>query len=220
MKAWRVLDKAVAPGGGELVLSERDGTFVIRVDGQELMSSRQHGSEDAMATAAIGKPGPKSVLIGGLGLGYTLRAVLDRLGTGQGRVTVVELSEAVVRWNHGALAPLAAHPLADPRVTVRVEHVLATLDEQPAAFDAVLLDVDNGPSALSAPGNARIYQTAGLTSVRKALRPGGRVVVWSAGPDAAFLTRLHAAGFEATSRVVPSGPGAPRRHVLFVGEMR
>src|SRR5690242_3366412 len=150
MKPWKVIDRAPAPGRGELVLHQRDAEFAIRVNGRELMSSRQHGSEEKMAEVAcvgLGARRPR-VLVGGLGLGYTVRATLDRLPP-DAEVVVSELVSAVVAWNQGVLGPLAGRPLEDPRVKVETRDVGELLRQAEGHYDAVLLDVDNGPEALT-----------------------------------------------------------------------
>lgn len=219
MKPWRTLGRAPGHGGGELVLQERDGTFVIRSGGRELMSSRAHGSEEELARAVLeGRrfERPPRVLIGGLGLGYTLRATLELLPPG-GAAVVSELSEAVVTWNRGVLATLSGGALEDPRVRVEAGDVRALLGRtEPGAFDALLLDVDNGPSALSAPGNAALYGERGIALCRSALGAGGMLGVWSAGPDAGYLRRLKSGGFDAQMREVQAHPGSPTRHTLFI----
>jgi spermidine synthase len=217
MKPWKTLDRAPTPDGGEYLLQEHDGTFVIRVDGKELMSSRTHGSEQAMAQAAfpMGPPPDARVLIGGLGLGFTLRAVLDVLPP-HGSVVVGELSEAVLRWNREQLAPLAGRPLEDLRAHVELGDVRSLMRKAKPRFHAVLLDVDNGPSAMTAQDNASLYDEAGIVTCYEALRPGGTLVVWSAGPDARYLERLERCGFEARARTVASRGEGGRRHVLFL----
>lgn len=219
MKPWKILDRAVAPGGSELQLVEHDATFAIRVNGLELMSSRSHASEDAMAESLVHtKPLPAGarVLIGGLGLGFTLRAVLDVLPD-DGAVTVAELSDAVVRWNRGPLAHLAQAPLEDPRASVEETDVRKLL-KAPARFHGILLDVDNGPRAMVARGNRSLYDEAGIAACWSALLPGGSLVVWSAGPDAAFLERLARCGFAARARTVMSHGESGRKHVLFIAQ--
>lgn len=219
MKPWKILDRAIAPGGSELQLVEHDETLAIRVNGMELMSSRSHASEDAMAEALVHKkplPDGAKVLIGGLGLGFTLRAVLDVLPE-NGRVTVAELSEAVVNWNRGPLAHLAGAPLEDPRASVEAIDVRKLL-KAPARFHGILLDVDNGPRAMVQSGNRSLYDEGGLAACWSALLPGGTLVVWSAGPDATFLDRMGRCGFSTRSRAVLSNGESGRRHVLFIGE--
>ncbi len=222
MKPWETLDTAPAPGGGELVLARRGEEYAIRVGGHVLMTSRTHGSEEALAEhgcAPLANRARPRVLVGGLGMGYTVRAALDRLGP-RASVTVAELVPAVVRWNRGVLAPLAGRPLEDSRVTVVEGDVGAVLREAASApFEAILLDVDNGPAALTRPDNARLYGATGLTLAREALSPGGQLLVWSAAPDARFARRLGEAGLESRVVEVPArGRSGGTRHVLFLGK--
>ncbi|WP_434389551.1 hypothetical protein [Melittangium boletus] len=222
MKPWKVIDRAPAPGGGELVLHQRGEEFAIRVNGRELMSSRQHGSEEKMAEVACAGLGDKRahVLVGGLGLGYTVRATLDRLGPSS-EVVVAELVPAVVAWNQGVLAPLAGRPLEDPRVRVAARDVGDILRTAEGHYDAVLLDVDNGPEALTQEGNRWLYGERGLGTVRRALKPRGVVVVWSAAPDAAFASRLKRAGYDTQVIETPArGKGGGPLHTLFIGRAR
>lgn len=221
MKPLKTIGTARAPDGQELVLQERDGTFVIRVGGRELMSSARHGSEEAMAKAGLEdlrRKDPK-VLVGGLGLGYTVRTALDLLGA-EAAVVVVELSQAVVDWNRGPLSHLARAPLDDKRVKVEVADLGKYLAKTKERFDAILLDVDNGPSALAHHGNERLYGRAGLSAFCEALRPYGRLVIWSAGPAEGFLKMLKGAGFKAEERQVSAhGPRKQgTQHVLYVGK--
>lgn len=221
MKPWEVLARAPAPEGGEFVLHHRDGEFVIRVRGQELMSSRVHGSEEEMArlaAAALGGVANPRVLIGGLGLGYTLRATLNALGSGA-QVVVAELVEAIVEWNRGPLAPLADRPLNDPRVRVEIGDVRRVI-RSASPWHAILLDVDNGPAALTRASNADLYDTPGLAAAHAALAPGGVLVVWSAGPDERFTAKLIQAGFLAQTHAVHAGKGRGTRHTLFVARRR
>jgi spermidine synthase len=222
VKPWRIVSRSTAPDGGPLLLSERDGEFVIRIGGSWLMSSRSHGSERAMAEAGIessarARGRTLQVLIGGLGCGYTLRAALDRAGP-TARVTTAEISQAVIDWNRGPLGHLADHPLDDPRVCVERTDVAALIRRARGSYDVVLLDVDNGPQALSRTTNQWLYLPAGLQAVHRALRPTGKLVVWSAGPDARFAQRLRAAGFGVEERESLAREGTTRgaRHTLFV----
>lgn len=199
MIPWQLLDSVQVPGeAGELRLYRRGGEYSIRVGGSELMNSRIHGSEEAMAELAcagiaFSLPCPR-VLIGGLGMGFTLAAALKRLGSGS-RVVVAELVPAVVAWNRGPLGALAGHPLDDPRVAVQETDVAQILRSEERAFDAILLDVDNGPRALTREGNNRLYTRAGVAAAYAALRPAGIFAVWSAGPNRAFTRLLRQAGF-------------------------
>lgn len=197
MKPWIVLDRAAIPGGGELTLSQRARDFAIRVGRDELMSSMSHGSEDALAhhaSAHLGPRSPRQVLIGGLGMGFTLAAALRDAGPDD-RLTVAELMPAVVAWNRGPLAHLAGAPLEDPRVTVHTGDVAELLRSQRAAYDLILLDVDNGPSALTTNANHWLYGAKGLAAAYAALTAGGVLAVWSAGHDQSFTRRLRQTGF-------------------------
>jgi len=196
---WELLDAAtVRESGAQLCLYRRGAEFSIRLAGRELMNSRAHASEEALGTLAgerIGDRPSVRVLIGGLGMGYTLAAALAKLGS-DAEVVVSELVPAVVSWCHGVLGELAQHPLRDPRVTVRTLDVAQLLRAEPAGFDAIVLDVDNGPEALPGSENQWLYGRAGLATARDALRERGLLAVWSAGPDRAFSKRLRAVGFE------------------------
>jgi spermidine synthase len=223
MKPWETLDTTRAPDGAELTLARRGDEYVLRVRGHLLMSSRMHGSEEALAEAGCaGLAGASRahVLVGGLGFGYTVRAALDRLGPGA-HVTVAELLPAVVAWNRGVLAPLAGAPLEDPRVHVVEGDVRTLLGRSAGAFDAILLDVDNGPSPLTQEDNRGLYGLTGLGVAAAALRPGGTLVVWSAGDDPAFVRRMQQVGFTVQVQH-PSARGGTRgaRHTLFVGKRR
>ena len=194
--------------------------FLIAANGQSLMSSRMHGSEEALAVLgcrhARTLPRP-DVLVGGLGMGFTLRAALDVLPA-SACVTVAELVPAVVEWNRGPLAAVAAHPLDDPRVHVEAGDVAAVLRANRGRFDAVLLDVDNGPAAFTASDNACLYDAAGLAEARASLTPGGVLAVWSAAEDQAFERRLRAAGLTvARERVRGRGNKGPR-HTIVVAQ--
>jgi spermidine synthase len=220
VKPWEIVERAPAAQGAEFQLARRDDEWVVRVDGQVLMTSRTHGSEELMAKLAIERlERPRSILIGGLGMGFSVRAALDNLPA-EAQVIVAELSKQLVRWNRGPLADLAGRPLEDPRVKVQVGDVLGRISEAHGAWDAILLDVDNGPRALSQPYNQRLYGERGLVACRGALRSGGVLAVWSAGPDERFLARMGAAGFEAEALTVPARPGSGARHVVFLGKLR
>jgi len=197
MKPWVVLDHAAIPGGGELTLAQRARDFAIRVGRNELMSSMSHGSEDALARLAfahLGARPQRQVLIGGLGMGFTLAAALRDAGPDD-HLTVAELMPAVVTWNRGPLAHLAGNPLSDPRVEVHIGDVAELLRSQRAAYDLILLDVDNGPSALTTSANHWLYGATGLAATFAATRRGGVLAIWSAGHDQGFTRRLKQAGF-------------------------
>ena len=212
--AWVHLDSA-ALGGSRLDLYERGGVYMIRVDGWELMNGGYHESEDRLgefAARLVRSPDP-DILVGGLGLGYTLAALVRHLG-GAGRVTVAELSDAVIRWFGDHMQPRLFGDLP-PTVRIRHADVLAAAAEG-AGWDAVLLDVDNGPRALSAPGNAALYSAEGLGRLRRSLKPGGVLLVWSGFDDPAFVERARAAGFAPDRRPVrPPGRDEPL-HILYV----
>lgn len=218
MKAWTTLARAAGLEGQQLVLEERDGTFVVRSGGRELMSSARHHSESAMARVGLDRvrKGQPAVLVGGLGLGYTVRAALDALPAA-GRVVVAEISPAVVEWNRTLVGELAGRPLEDPRVEVVVDDVAAVMQRRPGAFDCLLLDVDNGPSAMSARRNQRLFQGAGVALMKGALRPGGVVVVWSAGPDAQLVKLMGRAGLETRVERSPAHDRGSAAYVLIVG---
>jgi spermidine synthase len=220
---WERLGRARAPDGGELVLYRRDDEFVIRVDGRELMSSRAHGSEEelaGLACAGLGERDDARVLVGGLGLGYTLRAALDRVGSGA-TVVVAEIVPQVVEWNLGPLADLARRPLEDPRVEVHVGDVGGLLRATRARFDAIILDVDNGPVALTRKANQVLYGETGLALAKRCLRGRGALAVWSAAPDARFEKRLRKAGFRVEVEETPArGRGGGPMHTIFVGRLR
>ena len=220
MKPWTTL--ATAPGleGQQLLLQERDGVFVVRSGGLELMSSARHHSEEAMSRIGLEevRASKPVVLIGGLGLGYTVRAALDVLPAAA-RVIVAEVSPAVVEWNRRFVAELAGRPLEDPRVEVAVDDVADVMRRHRGGFDCVLLDVDNGPSARSAHRNQQLYEPHGISLIKAALRPGGVVVVWSAGPDARLLKLLGQAGLETRVERSAVRPGSSAAYVLFVGKL-
>jgi len=198
VKPWIVLGRARTPDGTELTLTCHDSEYLITAGHQSLMSSRAHGSEDALAVLgcrrALTVDRPR-VLIGGLGMGFTLRAALDVLPA-QALVVVAELVPAVVEWNRGPLGAAADYPLKDPRVRVEERDVAVTIGSATAAFDAILLDVDNGPAAMATASNAGLYDRGGLVRLRASLKPGGILAVWSARDESRFERTLRGAGFE------------------------
>jgi len=204
-------------------LMRRSTEYIILANGKSLMSSRMHGSEEALATFAcreVRNLKQPCVLVGGLGMGFTLRATLDVLPS-DAVVVVAELAPAVVEWNRGPLGPLAAHPLKDKRVRVNVGDVAVTLHSSAGRFDAVLLDVDNGPAAFTAPDNARLYNDRGLAAAHAALKTGGVLAVWSARDDRKFEQRLRYVGFaveveRVRGRLKKGGP----HHTIFLGHKR
>lgn len=220
MIRWIHLDTTTVPDdGGELRLMQRGAEFSIMAGGIELMNSRLSGSEKALATLACERLAqrPKShILIGGFGMGFTLRAALENLGP-QARVTVAELVPAVIAWARGPMADISGECLQDPRLTIYDGDVGALIGSAQANYDAILLDVDNGPEGLSRKANDRLYDQAGLTAARRALRPGGVLAVWSSAPNAAFTRRLGRAGFEVEEqRVRATGGSRGARHVIWL----
>ncbi len=217
MKPTEILGRTTTPDGSSLELRRHDGDYVIRADGYDLMISRAHGSEEAMMRLACDQPRPgMRVLVGGLGMGYTARAVLDFLPE-DGQLVIAELVPAVVEWNREYLGPLAGNPLDDPRTELVVEDVVRTIRASNSTFDAILLDVDNGPHAPTQRGNSWLYTTAGLAAITRALRKGGAVAVWSVEDHPAFLRNLRTAGFNASSQRVVSHH---TKHTVFVGRKR
>lgn len=218
MKPWETLDSADIPDGGRMTLCRRGDEYVIFADRLELMSSRRHGSEESLAREAIQSfPGCRRLLIGGLGLGYTLRAALDSLPP-KSQVVVAELMPEVVKWNQGPVAHLAASPLQDSRVTVEITDV-ALLLKTPGAWDVILLDVDNGPSAFTQNRNNSLYESQGLFTARLALRPGGVLAVWSSDPDPSFERLLTQHGFKNETLAVSAYPGSRQKHYLFIAKL-
>jgi spermidine synthase len=220
MIPWVFLESAQVPGnGGELGLYRRGEEFSIRVGNRELMNSRVHGSEEALATMACARIADRiapRILIGGLGMGYTLAASLRGLGS-EGRVIVAELVPAVVAWNRGPLSALAGHPLRDGRVTVQEVDVAQVLRAAHQAFDAILVDVDNGPEGLARRENDWLYARPGLEAARAALRPAGVLAVWSAAPHQVFTQRLRRVGFAVDEVHVPArSSGKGRRHTIWL----
>jgi spermidine synthase len=217
MNTWELLESAPVPGSDKTIcLFRRGGEFSIRVGGRELMNSRVHGSEEALAERLCpGMAADACILIGGLGMGYTLAAALHQLGP-SARVEVAELAPAVVAWNRGLLGDLTGHPLRDKRVAVREVDVAEVLQVEREAYNAILLDVDNGPAGLTRPENNRLYTREGLGSIYAALKAGGVLGVWSARPDLIFTKRLHDAGFEVNEIFLRArGSRGGERHTLW-----
>ncbi|MGQ2908712.1 MAG: spermidine synthase [Aliihoeflea sp.] len=222
MIPWVELDSAEAPGGKErLRLKQRGTEFSIMLGANELMNSRLSGSEEALATltqerlADVARP---SILIGGLGMGFTLRAALA-VSPKDARIDVVELVPSVVRWARGPMAELHAGSLDDPRVTIVESDVAKIIARANAAYDAILLDVDNGPKGLTVEANDALYSHRGLAAARAALKPNGILAVWSQGPDARFAARLRQSGFEVEEmRVRASRSKRGARHIIWLAK--
>lgn len=218
MQIRELIDTAEVPGGEELRLYRRGDEYIIAIGGNELMSSRVSGSEEALAVMScerLRSAEQAHLLIGGYGMGFTLRAALAVLGP-NAKVTVAELVPAIIDWARGPMAALAAACLDDPRVALVVGDVGAAIAEGRGRYDAILLDVDNGPDGLTRAANDGLYSPAGLAAAKAALRPGGILAIWSAAPDARFARRLAAAGFEVDEvqvRARAGGKGA--RHVIW-----
>ncbi|MDQ3139595.1 MAG: hypothetical protein M3Q15_02580 [Pseudomonadota bacterium] len=218
MIARELIDTAEVPGGGELRLLRRGNEYSIMLGANELMNSRVSGSEEALATLAIGavhgRP-CRDLLIGGLGMGFTLRAALARLGP-EAHIVVAEIVPAVIAWARGPMAHIHGNSLTDPRVRIDTVDVADIIADAQAAFDAILLDVDNGPDGLSSAANDRLYDAAGLAEARNALRPGGVLAIWSSAPDRAFTQRLRKAGFEAEEHAVRARGTKGARHMIWI----
>lgn len=220
MKPWVHLDAADVPGGTtQLRLKRRGDEFSIMLGTNELMNSRLSGSEQALADLAAeriaGRAKPK-ILIGGLGMGFTLRAALRRFPR-DAEIVVAEIVPAVIDWAHGPLAPVFEDSLADPRVSIVNDDVGSLIAANNRSYDAILLDVDNGPEGLSREQNNGLYELSGLKQAWSALRPAGLLAVWSSGPSPVFTRRLGRAGFaveEVRARASTSGRGA--RHMIWI----
>lgn len=198
MKKWTLLDQASTPDGGTLGLYEHDGTYVIRINGMELMSTRRHASEEALAERGcqgLQEKTKAKVLIGGLGFGFTLKAALKLLRA-DALITVAELLPQVVQWNKDPRWPLADEALRDARVKLVTKDVMSVLTGERGGFDALLLDIDNGNSALTDQGNSHLYAEVGLQTAKAALRPGGAVAYWSASQAPQFAKQMERAGFK------------------------
>jgi spermidine synthase len=220
MKRWELLGQTSTPDGSDMRLSKQDDEYVIWVNGRTLISSRMHGSEEALATVAcrhLRAAEQPRVLVGGLGMGFTLAATLA-LVPPDAIVTVAELVPAVVEWNRGPLGECAGYPLHDRRVRVAAGDVGFVLRGNTNHFDAILLDVDNGPAALTTPANEGLYDNTGVAASYTALRPGGVLAVWSAWEDRKFEQRLRFHGFDVVAERVRARlkKGGPR-HVIFSG---
>ena len=219
MRHLKSLGEALTRDGTVLKLAHRENEYVILADGKSLMSSGMYGSEEALATLGCRRARTLErpcVLIGGLGMGFTLRATLDFLPA-DATVVVAELVPEVVEWNHGPLGPLAGHPLKDKRVRVETGDVAVTLSSRLGQFDAVLLDVDNGPAALTDSNNAGLYDSRGIAAAHASLKKTGVLAIWAAKEDRHFKQRLRDGGFDVQvqrprGRLIKGGP----RHTIFL----
>ena len=218
MLPWVHLETAAVPGGDELKLMRRGNEFSIMAGSITLMSSRMSGSETVLAELACARLRGRrncSVLIGGYGMGFTLRGALSGLGSDAG-VVVAELVPEVLEWARGPMAELTSGCLDDPRVSIRYDDVGAVIAAARSRFDAILLDVDNGPDGLSRGANDRLYDRRGLEAARKALRPKGLLAVWSAAPNKAFHRRLGQAGFAVDEVQTRANKGRGARHIVWI----
>src|SRR4051794_11487236 len=224
MIPWLHIDSAVVPGADvELRLMRRGDEFSMKLGDNELMNSRLSGSEEALAMLTcrrIQSNKRPDILIGGLGMGFTLRAALAVLGP-EARIVVAELVPAVIAWARGPMAPLFGGSLSDPRASIREADAVDVIRSHASAFDAILLDVDNGPEALIRKANDSLYDAKGLKAIYRALRSGGVLAVWSSGPNPAFSKRLREAGFEVNEvdvRATAKRKGA--RHLIWFATRR
>ena len=215
MKAFETLDRFTTPDGQELTFHRRDGDYFVYLDGDELMSSRAPGSERALADMACGGlKGRPRVLIGGLGLGFTLRAALDALPPGA-EVIVAEVFASVIEWNKTYVPDLQGNALKDPRTRILHGDVWDVLLQQ-GPWDAILLDVDNGPVAWCLESNGRLYDKPGLLQIQASLAPKGVVAFWSAHPDSRFVKMLRKSGFDAKSHGVRARGERGAWHTVFI----
>ena len=218
MIARELIDTAQVPGGGKLELVRHGNDYIIVLDRNELMNTRMSGSEEALATMSIERIANQTnphLLIGGYGMGFTLRAALGKLGS-HARVTVAEIVPEIIEWARGPMAALTGRCLDDPRVVLVEDDVSWLIGGTDEEYDAILLDVDNGPDGLTRAANDRLYIKKGLRSAHAALRPGGVLAVWSAAPDAVFANRLRNSGFtvdEVRVRARSNGKGA--HHMIW-----
>ena len=213
-----LIDTALVPGGGELRLYRRGEEFSIMIGGNELMNSRLSGSEEALATLVSDRLDTRTsprILIGGLGMGFTLRASLREFDS-TAKITVAEIVPAVIGWARGPMAALYEESMADPRVIIKETDVGSLISPANLSWDAIILDVDNGPDGLSRVGNDRLYTAAGLNAARAALNPGGILAIWSAAPDARFVRRLVDAGFAVEEVAVKARGDRGARHVIWL----
>ena len=220
MKPTEILATAITPDGSRFELQHHDGDYVIDADGNSVMTSYSHGSEDAMMSLACPKPRADAcILIGGLGMGFTLAATLDLLPPG-GSAVVSEVVPEVVEWNRGPLGPLAGHPLDDPRTELVVGDVADVIRDSKERFDAVLLDVDNTVDSFIQARNSRLYTPEGLATAHRSLRPHGALAIWSTRMQVAFGRRLRAAGFTPSTHPVRGHGKRGAHYYVLVGRKR
>ena len=225
MSSWDLVDTAAIPNeGGDLKLFKRNDEFVIRISGSpgDLMSSRTHGSEDALGELAcrpFEKKQKASVLIGGLGMGFTLAAALHALPS-DSKVTVAELVPGVVQWNQNLVGDFAKHPLKDKRTHLQTTDVGKLIQSNNNTYDAIMLDVDNGPEGLTHAQNDNLYSVDGLRAAHRALKKSGILAVWSASPSRKFMSLLKQAGFIAEEKKVRAHQGKGARHIIWLARKK
>ncbi len=219
MKPWVTLERVELPGGESMALLRRAGEFLIELDGYELMSNTLTGSEESLALEALARVKAKRILIGGLGMGFTLRAALN-VAEPDAEIVVAELVPQVLKWNQGPLASQADYPLSDSRASVRLGDVALQIAD-PLRWDAVLLDVDNGPVAFTVFENYKLYEPEGIARLAESLRPGGILGVWSTGLNKTFERRLKRGGFAVETLKIPCHQdGRSKTHVLFLARLK
>lgn len=219
MKPWVTLERVELPGGESMALLRRGREFLIELDGYELMSNTLTGSEKSLASEALARVKAKRILIGGLGIGFTLRAALDAAAP-DAEIVVAELVPQVLKWNQGPLAAEAGYPLNDPRAQVVLGDVALRIAD-PAGWDAILLDVDNGPVAFTVFENYKLYEPEGISRLACALRPGGILGVWSTGLNKTFERRLKRGGFSVeTLKISCHQEGRNKNHILFLARLK
>lgn len=220
MKQHVLVERSTTPDGGEIALYCHDGSYTIRINGLELMSTRQHHSEEVLAEHICRKFHNRDtkILIGGLGFGFTLKAVLDNVSPGSSVVTA-ELMECVIKWNSNPEFPLAHLQINDKRSKIIQGDVTRVIKAGPKAFDAIILDVDNGPDAMTTESNHSLYGKIGLQQIKTALKPGGALGIWSAAPDAEFGKLMKRCGFRIEIIEAKARPGKGSTHTLFIGHV-
>lgn len=222
LEPWEELSRARTAAGDELLLRQRGGIYEIRCNGYDLMSNRAHRSEEALARLALAetRAAAPHILVGGLGMGFTLRAALDAAPR-DARIIVAELLPEIIAWNRGPLAPLAGRPLEDARVQLREGDVATLMEAEAGAYDAILLDIDNGPEAVLCDINSALFSARGLRKMRRALAPSGVLAVWSADPSPRFEERLEETRFSFRAvEIAARGAEGDPRHTLYLARAR
>lgn len=218
LEPWDELARARTAAGDELLLRQRGGVYEIRCNGYDLMSNRAHRSEEALARLALAetRAATPRILVGGLGMGFTLRAALDAAPR-DARIIVAELLPEIIAWNRGPLAPLAGRPLEDARVQLREGDVAVLMEAEAGAYDAILLDIDNGPEAVLCDINSALFSARGLRKMRRALAPAGVLAVWSADPSPRFEERLEETRFSFRAvEIAARGAEGDPTHVVYI----